>query len=588
MGNNPSAPRRALNPTANGHGTGSKLNHTHKRKSLDLPDLAALNITPINPPTTSTNIQIPHTSAIPIPTSIQAEQNRLRPNKNDSSILFQPSSSSSRIYESPPQGSLAEENSLSSGLPPVPNSTPSQPNGFYPQTKIVSGLPPPIKIESPSVKPINVKICWNGGGNVVMLARAGDDDWKGRKLMSREYVSILTWCNCMNLLVFRSPDSPTHTVTIPLLPGTHHLRFFVDNQWLVADDLPTAVDDQGSLANYVGVALDGIVVGGVATAVTALIEAEPRIEVPPSVSTSPSRNKPRLTPGQSFWSASSSGGDDDEGSYPRPTTASLSKNVTAKWTDEIPIELEIAAHQEESFLQATNAQTRNVQAAQRRSPIPNRDRGRDRGNNTPRGGGQTQIINGFTAPPPQPLVPKLPRHLEKLILNINSYPRGASSNGTVVGATGGTKFPPPILNGRERDYRDNSGRRTGRRDRERRTGTALPEQNPGRATSMSPPPSAGATSNSASATQSPVVSPIDGNNVPPSIPALPPINSAAPTPSKFDEAVSADDNSVLPVPSHVILYHLSTSAIKNGVLAVGATTRYRTKVSSPFYVPLSF
>jgi hypothetical protein len=39
-----------------------------------------------------------------------------------------------------------------------------------------------------------------------------------------------------------------------------------------------------------------------------------------------------------------------------------------------------------------------------------------------------------------------------------------------------------------------------------------------------------------------------------------------------------DDASVLPVPSHVVLQHLCTSAIKNGVVAVATTTRYRKKV----------
>jgi len=42
---------------------------------------------------------------------------------------------------------------------------------------------------------------------------------------------------------------------------------------------------------------------------------------------------------------------------------------------------------------------------------------------------------------------------------------------------------------------------------------------------------------------------------------------------------TGDDNSVLPVPNHVVLNHLGTSAIKNGVLAVGTTTRYHRKVS---------
>lgn len=44
-----------------------------------------------------------------------------------------------------------------------------------------------------------------------------------------------------------------------------------------------------------------------------------------------------------------------------------------------------------------------------------------------------------------------------------------------------------------------------------------------------------------------------------------------------------DDGSVLPVPSHVVLHHLSTSAIRNGVLAVGNTIRYRKKYLTTIY-----
>ena len=39
-----------------------------------------------------------------------------------------------------------------------------------------------------------------------------------------------------------------------------------------------------------------------------------------------------------------------------------------------------------------------------------------------------------------------------------------------------------------------------------------------------------------------------------------------------------DDNSVLPLPSHSVVNHLATSAIRNGVLAVATTTRYKAKV----------
>jgi hypothetical protein len=39
-----------------------------------------------------------------------------------------------------------------------------------------------------------------------------------------------------------------------------------------------------------------------------------------------------------------------------------------------------------------------------------------------------------------------------------------------------------------------------------------------------------------------------------------------------------DDNSVLNMPNHTVLNHLATSSIKNNVLAVSATTRYKDKV----------
>lgn len=44
-----------------------------------------------------------------------------------------------------------------------------------------------------------------------------------------------------------------------------------------------------------------------------------------------------------------------------------------------------------------------------------------------------------------------------------------------------------------------------------------------------------------------------------------------------------DDNSVLNMPNHTTLNHLATSSIKNGTLAVSATTRYRDKVINPLH-----
>ncbi|RYO93548.1 hypothetical protein DL766_003920 [Monosporascus sp. MC13-8B] len=49
-----------------------------------------------------------------------------------------------------------------------------------------------------------------------------------------------------------------------------------------------------------------------------------------------------------------------------------------------------------------------------------------------------------------------------------------------------------------------------------------------------------------------------------------------------------DDNSVLNMPNHTVLNHLGTSSIKNNVLAVSATTRYRNKyVTTIIYKPTS-
>ncbi|KAL3425613.1 SNF1 kinase complex beta-subunit [Phlyctema vagabunda] len=67
---------------------------------------------------------------------------------------------------------------------------------------------------------------------------------------------------------------------------------------------------------------------------------------------------------------------------------------------------------------------------------------------------------------------------------------------------------------------------------------------------------------------------------PPSLPGFlgKPILNAA-TPMK-------DDNSVLVMPNHTVLNHLATSSIKNNVLAVSATTRYKRKyVTTIMYKP---
>ncbi|KAG0129999.1 Glucose repression protein GAL83 [Tuber indicum] len=54
----------------------------------------------------------------------------------------------------------------------------------------------------------------------------------------------------------RSPDDETLSAVVPLPPGTHHLKFFVDGEMRTSDNLPTAVDDTGILVNYLEVNAD--------------------------------------------------------------------------------------------------------------------------------------------------------------------------------------------------------------------------------------------------------------------------------------------------------------------------------------------
>jgi hypothetical protein len=73
------------------------------------------------------------------------------------------------------------------------------------------------------------------------------------------------------------------------------------------------------------------------------------------------------------------------------------------------------------------------------------------------------------------------------------------------------------------------------------------------------------------------VAAIDKLPTPPSLPGFlgKPILNAA--------VLMKDDNSVLNMPNHTVLNHLATSSIKNGILAVSATTRYRNKVSLDYH-----
>ena len=397
----------------------------------------------------------------------------------------------------------------------------------------------------------------------------------------RQHYSLLP-----SSILLRSPRSSVHHTTVSLPPGTHHIRFLIDDQWQVADDYPTAVDDQGSLANYVSV---------------------PITYSPPTATNMPSPVSQKLPKGQSFWSAASSADADEDGAQDRhPAYATRhthhhhhhASQSQAVWSTEIPPELEAAAHEEEAYVAASTGQVDATHT----------------------------IVNGFIPAPNIPPAPSLPRHLEKLILNSRVVIGGAapaSSTSTLVGSGSGAR-PGRNSGGREGRHASNANaagraksgreqqrdRRGGERDREaargreRRSGSGSNSQPP------PPPPPTEVDVEVASMVPESLNTPTAFSSMPapgsslstpaPGMSGTPPA-SAPPTPtippstsrplaldSTPEQQTLTDDGSVLPVPSHVVLHHLSTSAIRNGVLAVADSTRYRKKyMTTIYYKPTS-
>ena len=198
-----------------------------KKKSLELPDLASLSL-PQN-----TRGRQPKTASIPIPTSppspfshylqpqraprylssttdvdlsVPPQQNLPpfppppRPNPSAPRGRQQPISPRQQqqqvarmqeLYNQSQQPALSpqrpfQQETVRSSIPVA--LTKALPNVTQPAQEIVQQQHP--EKEDPLADLVPVKIVWNGGGAQVVLARAGDDEWKGRQLMEKELVFL--------------------------------------------------------------------------------------------------------------------------------------------------------------------------------------------------------------------------------------------------------------------------------------------------------------------------------------------------------------------------------------------------------------
>jgi hypothetical protein len=233
------------------------------------------------------------------------------------------------------------------------------------------------------------------------------------------------------------------------------------------------------------------------------------------------------------------------------------------WTNAIPDALVRAAAQEEAWL---DAQAQYHQHHQQQQHYHNSSGDEGRANSR----GRHIVLNGFVPEPSIPPAPRLPRHLERLILNRPSpgvvIPRvgtgagNGGASGSSMNAVGVEATPSPALR-----VTTASG-----------TDVSVPMMSFTSASNAhaSSSSSGGDTSGSTrtTTTPSPGTHPQFGNGTPS------PGRGAVSAAGGGGTPLIADDPSVLQTPSHAVLYHLCTSSIRDKMIAIGASTRYRQKV----------
>ena len=204
-----------------------------KKKSLELPDLASLSLTPapshLNSPNHSPR---PHyrkpkpSSPIPIPSQAAASngldhyhQSYSRPNLPSTTqmpdVLVQQQPHTHIPIFPPAQRHRSTPNASTRSFvrpPQAPNLQPIRDveSVREPETKIITFFPETVRstippgltqedVPQPPTRtrlspidepphPVDVKIVWRGVGKSVFLARAGDANWKGRQEMGRRCV----------------------------------------------------------------------------------------------------------------------------------------------------------------------------------------------------------------------------------------------------------------------------------------------------------------------------------------------------------------------------------------------------------------
>ncbi|ODQ76368.1 hypothetical protein LIPSTDRAFT_131022 [Lipomyces starkeyi NRRL Y-11557] len=118
-----------------------------------------------------------------------------------------------------------------------------------PVSKMLSGEEIDISYGEPSDQTVPTLISWVHGGKKVYVTGTFTG-WRKMIKLTRKYVLFKADPNIVFTNLYSGNEFST-VVNLP--PGTHRIRFVVDNELRCSDALPTATDSMGNLVNYIEV-----------------------------------------------------------------------------------------------------------------------------------------------------------------------------------------------------------------------------------------------------------------------------------------------------------------------------------------------
>ncbi|EJU03363.1 AMPKBI-domain-containing protein [Dacryopinax primogenitus] len=196
-----------------------------RKKSLELPDLASLALTPVS---------VPPPSA-PRPKEKYSELTYGYP-PGASNVTTPPSG---RKRKDQPHTHEKRRASAPATTPPVVKEEdvprPPSPGMGLIFSHLPTGLPEPEEEEELGGKGREVTFRWEGAGREVLLAGSFLADWQGRER--------LIWDASQN----------AHTYTLPLRSGLHRFKYIIDGDWRCSTSYETATDPAGNLINTLSV-----------------------------------------------------------------------------------------------------------------------------------------------------------------------------------------------------------------------------------------------------------------------------------------------------------------------------------------------